>query len=506
MGAPRPPARQGPPEPRRASVQGIAVTVLAMLCTACPTSSPQRQAPSPLAVEVDAQRIARHLSEAIRQPTISLDNPEAFEALRAWLPRAYPRIYATLEVEEIGRDSLLMHWRGSDPERSPYAFLAHLDVVPVETGSEALWEHPPFSGAVAAGYVWGRGAIDDKGPAIAMLEAIESLLEAGYVPPRSLYLALGGDEEVGGKQGAGAIAGALESRGVRLGFTLDEGMVIANGLVPDIDAPVAVIGVAEKGYMNLRLTAFQAGGHSSVPPAHTAAGRLAGALVRLEAQPLPASLEGPPLLSLQFLAPHMGILARASIAAYPLSRRLLLARYLGEPAMAAQVRTTTAITMLEAGIRPNVLPASASAVVNFRIRPGESADEVVAHVRDAVNDPEISIEVLRASEASPVSPVDGEGFRIVQRALAEVVPEALVIPGLVLGGTDSRHYVQLTDGAYRFAPMRLGGSDVTRIHGSNERISIANLVEMVRFYRRVIQLADASAPPSDGAEGKTEGP
>ncbi|MFP8876500.1 MAG: M20/M25/M40 family metallo-hydrolase, partial [Myxococcota bacterium] len=214
MGTQPSPARGGPSQAHRAIARGIAVALLAALCTACPASSPQIQAPPPPVVELDAPRIARHLSEAIRQPTISLGNPEAFEALRAWLPRAYPHVYAALEVEEIGRDSLLMHWRGSDPKRSPYALLAHLDVVPVEAGSETLWEHPPFSGAVAAGYVWGRGAIDDKGPAIAMLEAIESLLEAGQLPPRSFYLALGGDEEVGGEQGAGAIASALESRGV----------------------------------------------------------------------------------------------------------------------------------------------------------------------------------------------------------------------------------------------------------------------------------------------------
>ena len=484
----------------------LRAAMLASVVAACAAPPQHTPAPVPPSVDLDPQRVSRHLSQAIRYPTVSLTSPEAFAALRAWLPETYPRIYATLVVEEIGRDSLLLSWRGSQPELAPYALLAHLDVVPVEPGTRALWEHPPFAGKIVGGYVWGRGAIDDKGPAIAILEALESLLEAGYEPRRSLYLALGGDEEVGGREGAAAIAATLASRDVRLSFTLDEGMVIIEGVMPDIDAPVAVIGVAEKGYMNLRLRARQAGGHSSVPPAHTAAGRLAAAITRLEAHPLPASLEGPPLLSLRVLAPHLGVLTQLSVASYPLSAPFILARYLRDPAMAAQVRTTTAVTILEAGSRPNVLPQSASAVVNFRIRPGERAEQVVAHVRRVVDDPEIEIEVERASEASPISPVEGEGFRIVEQALGELFPEVVVVPGLVLGGTDSRHYVDLTNGAYRFAPMRLGGQDVSRIHGSNERISVQNLVQMVRFYRRVVELADSAAPITAREGDETRAP
>jgi len=348
------------------------------------------------------------------------------------------------------------------------------------------WSRPPFSGALADGYVWGRGSLDDKVSVMGILEGVERLLRDGFAPRRTVLLAFGYDEEVGGSRGAAAIAARLRQRGVHPFFSLDEGLAVGMGLVPGVARPVALIGVAEKGYVTLRLRVRARTGHSSIPPAHTAIGRLAAALVRLEAHPFPARIEGPVADMLQAVAPHasfpIGLVASHPRLFGPILRRQLAA----EPPSNALIRTTTAVTMVAGGVKENILPPEASALVNFRLAPWDSSESVRRHVREVVDDPGIELEALETTEPSPVAQTDSPSYRLIRDAIEEVMPDALVAPSLVLGGTDTKHYVDLAQNSYRFVPIRVAPADLERIHGVDERLSLASYAEIIDFYTQLI--------------------
>ena len=306
--------------------------------------------------------------------------------------------------------------------------LAHQDVVPVAAGEETGWTHPPFAGVVADGHVWGRGALDDKASLVAILEAVERLAASGRAPRRAILLAFGHDEEVGGERGAARIAERLAERGVAPEFVLDEGMAVLADGVPGVRGLVALVGIAEKGSVTLDLEVEAEGGHSSMPPRQTAIGILAAAVARLEASPMPARLAGPARLMLEGLAPEMGFGSRLAVANLWLFRRPLERRLAASPAGNALLRTTTAATLVEGGVKENVLPRSARAAVNFRLLPGDSIRSVIEHARRAIADPRVAVKVRGgfAAEASPVAPVETAGFEAIRRSIAEVFPGAAV--------------------------------------------------------------------------------
>lgn len=448
-------------------------------------------------VPVDEASAAAHLARAITFKTIShQDAPQdaaAFQGLHAALQEMYPKAHQALTREVVGDHSLLFTWKGKDPSKPGVLLMAHMDVVPIETDTESQWEKPPFDGVIDGGFVWGRGAMDFKDGVVGLLEAAEALLGQGHAPERTVYLAFGHDEEIGGKKGAAAISDLLASRGVKLAYVLDEGMFITEGILKGVNAPVALIGLAEKGYVSLDITVEAEGGHSSVPPRPTAIGLLAEALARLEKNPMPARIEGPSRALFDTLAPEMPfgnklILSNLWLLS-PVAKMVLS----GNPATNALLRTTTAPTMLEGSVKENVLPARARAVVNFRILPGDTIQSVVDHVKRAVADERVQVTPREGNmqEPSPVSPADGPGFRSIERTIRQVFPGAVVAPSLVLGATDSRHYQKLADGVYRFSPLRMGDTDRPRFHGVNERISTKNFAECVRFYAQLIKNADS---------------
>jgi carboxypeptidase PM20D1 len=376
---------------------------------------------------------------------------------------------------------------------------AHIDVVPVDAGSAGDWTHPPFEGIVADGFVWGRGAMDDKASLFCMLEAIEGLLAERFAPQRTVYLAFGHDEEVGGERGAAEIARLLTARGVRLAFVIDEGgMVVEPGTVPGFSRRIAAIGIAEKGSVSIALDAVADGGHSSTPPRHTAVGVVSAAVAALERSPLPARIDGTTALFFDYLGPEQGFPMRAVAANRWLFGPLLEWALSQAPTTDAMQRTTTAATIVEGGVKENVLPIRARAVVNFRIHPSDSIDAVVDHVRRVVDDERVSLQVgvrSRPREPSPVSPVDSEAFGEIARTAREIFPDSVAVPMLVLGGTDARHYVETTPRLYRFVPFAFGGDDLKRAHGTDERIAVDNLISGVRFYRRLLE---RSAGPAAG--------
>jgi carboxypeptidase PM20D1 len=475
----------------------LASVLLARALTLRPPQGPAEEglaaAPEPLAV--DAEAAAGRLAAALRLRTVAASDgvaaeEEAFVALHALLARQYPRVHATLRREAVGWQSALFTWEGTEPGLAPVLLMAHLDVVPVEAGTEGRWTHPPFGGVVADGHVWGRGALDDKGPALALLEAVEALLAAGERPRRTVLLALGADEEVGGRQGAQRVAELLASRGVRLASVLDEGGSLVSGAVPGVAAPVALVGVAEKGFVSVELAAEARGGHSSMPPRSTAAGVVARAAARLEAQRPAPRLEGATEALFAHVAPQMPLGLRLLFANTWLLRPLLLRQLASQPTTDATVRTTTALTVLEAGQKDNVLPSRARAVVNFRILPGDSVEGVLAHVRETVDDPAVQVRAVGfSSEPSPVSATDTPAWGGLSRAVRQVFPDAVVAPYLVVGATDARHFAGLSDAVYRFAPLRLAREDLARMHGTDERVSVAGHADAVRFYAQYLRNA-----------------
>lgn len=443
-------------------------------------------------LDVDAERAAAGLAEAVRFETISHQDPATFDpapfvALRRFLEARFPRVHAALRRETVNEHSLLYTWPGN-ADGPPTLLLAHLDVVPVEAGSEAGWEQPPFGGAIVDGYVWGRGTLDDKASALAILEAAELLLAAGFQPPRTLYFAFGHDEEVSGHAGAKAIAALLAERGIAPELVLDEGGAILEGLVPGIEAPVASIGMAEKGYVSVELVVHAAGGHSSIPPRHTAIGVLSAAIERLERHQMPANLDAAMGKSLDFLGPEMDFGPRLVLANLWLFGPLVEWQMSGSAQTNAPIRTTTAATVFQGGVKENVLPSSARAVVNFRILPGDTVAGVLEHVRRTVDDPAVQISVVgEGNDPSPVSDVQSAAFAHVARTIRATFPGVLVTPFLVLGATDARHYTGLSPNVFRFAPNRMRPDDLARVHGTNERIAVEGYADMIRFYAELMR-------------------
>jgi carboxypeptidase PM20D1 len=402
-----------------------------------------------------------------------------------------------LERETVATYSLLYTWRGTDPSLKPILLAAHLDVVPVELGTEPAWDEAPFGGRVVDGFVWGRGSLDNKSALLGVMEAVEMLVGEGFRPARTVYLAFGHDEEVGGMQGARAIATLLDARGVVLQMVVDEGGIIADGLVADVARPVALVGVAEKGFVSVALGTRAAGGHSSLPPRESAIGTLSAAIARLEASPMPARLEGPARQLLERLGPALPFPRRAALANLWATAPLVVRNLERSPTTNALVRTTTAVTIFEAGTKDNVLPSHARAVVNFRVLPGDTVADVLEHVRRVIDNPSVEIETVGAlSEPSAVSATDSESYRILERTIREIVPDAIVAPYLVSVATDSRHYAGLAGNLFRFLPMRLKPLDIERVHGTNERVAVRDYERAIRLYRQLI--LNATGPTASG--------
>jgi carboxypeptidase PM20D1 len=448
-------------------------------------------APLPL----DLETVSQHLAGALRFRTISSAsdanlNATEFAKLHVYLQRNYPHVHATLSREVIGKSSLLYKWQGSDPSAKPVLLMAHQDVVPIAPSTEASWQHPPFDGVVDGDFIWGRGAWDDKGNLIAMFEALERLAADGFKPRQTIYLASGADEESGGKRGAGAIAALLQERGVKLAYVLDEGLIITEGVLKGLSKPLALIGIAEKGYATVLLSMQGPPGHSSMPPPTTLIGSMSAALVRVEAAPYPARVSGAARAMLGTLAPEMSGLNRVLLSNLWLSRELVAHELQKTPSANAMLRTTTALTIIHAGDKDNVMPGSIEATVNFRLMPGDTESGVLARLRNVIaND---AIKLTPAAGNTPPSRIADAGsaeYQTINRTVRELFPDTVVAPGLMIGATDARYFEALADNVYRFSPVHALPEDLARFHGANERISVKNFADLIRFYHRLLTYA-----------------
>jgi carboxypeptidase PM20D1 len=483
----------------------IVVLAIVVVANALMQRPLQPQVPAASPLPIDPPAAARRLAKVITMPTVSYEDPgrldrAAFERLHAFLTDHYPRVREQLDRYVIADLSLLYTWPGSDPDLPAVMLTAHQDVVPADASD---WTQPPFEGVIEDGYIWGRGAMDDKVGVLGILEATEYLLGIGFQPRRTIYFAFGHDEELDGT-GAAAIAAELQAQGARIDFVLDEGMMIVEGIVPGLDAPAALIGLAEKGYANVTLSVETTGGHASVPPHETAVGILAKALTRLQANPMRARFEGPVQDMFRWLSPEMSLGPRIVLGNLWLFGPLVRAELTRSPETNAAIRTTAAPTMLSASDAPNVLARQASAVINCRILPGDSIEGTLEHVRRVVDDPRVQV-VLGPGEANgptPVSPVDADAFEHIAASVRAVFPDAVVAPSLVIPATDARHYGALTDKVYRLLPISVTAEDVARFHGIDERISVQGYADVISFYAEVMRRAASSVPQQKGVGDK----
>jgi len=462
----------------------VIVVVGALLIFNTLSLSSKQVAPEPLEAMIFPDSAYYNLSKAIQFKTISfsedaIPDSTAFNGFHEFLRETYPLVHEQLSLEKINEYSLLYKWQGTDASKKPIILMSHQDVVPVDQPTLSDWEAPPFEGRITDTHIIGRGTLDDKSSLMALMESVETLLQQNFRPAQTIYLAFGHDEELGGSTGAKEIAAHLKAKGVNAAMALDEGGFLAVQMVPDFDKTVAMVNLAEKGYASFNLIVETRGGHSSAPPKDNTLGMLAQAIVDLENNQFPYKMVKP--IDYQFV--YMG-------AEMPFMKKLAFANpwlFKGPVLKALNSHTTTAPTIVEGGVKDNVIPTVGKATINFRILPGETVASVKEHVQETVGD-KIKVELAGFStDPSPVSGIDSEAFKNLELTIRSVFPEAVVVPGLIGGGTDARYFYDVADDVYRFYPIRLEPDSYTRFHGIDEKISKENYREMVEFAYQLIK-------------------
>lgn len=434
-----------------------------------------------------------HLSQAIAIKTISTENPMEmdtvlFSHFMDFICNSYPLVDSILEKKIINQYSLHYKWQGKNEGLKPVVLAAHLDVVPVPNEDLAEWNYPPFSGKIADGAIWGRGAMDDKVGIIGILEAVEHLMSEGFVPDRTIYLAFGHDEEVGGKNGAKSIADHLKQSGVQPEFVLDEGFAITRGLVPNVLTDVALIGISEKGFATIKLSAEIEGGHSSMPNEETAIEVIARAINSLEDNPFPPKITNPVQKFLEYVGPEMRFQDQLVFANNHLFRSAIISAYQKSGSGRAVVQTTMAPTLFNAGIKENIIPSKASATLNFRILPGTSIQDVVQKVKSTIKDDRIQITLSDfRSEPSKISDTNSPGYHKINQSILEIFPDVITVPNLTIAATDGRYYDEICDDIYRFLPIRLHPDNIHAMHGINEHLPINEFHDAIRFYIQLLK-------------------
>ena len=476
------------------SIVFVVVALLAVLVFRAGTVFQDRQV-DPAAgitdISLDETGAIRRFSKALTFPTISYDDRDNFDAgaftdFHLFLQSSYPLVdqHATRTV--VNKHSLVYHLPGADSSLDPVLFMSHMDVVPIEEISRDQWTHPPFSGSFADGIIWGRGSVDDKIGVIALMEALELLLSENIRPQRSIYFAFGHDEEAGGKDGAARVAEHFAEKGIRFDYVMDEGGAVTEGMISGVERPVAIIGVSEKGYVNLVLSVETPGGHSSQPPAQSAVGILSRAIVRVEDNPFPASLD-PMALTFDAIGYYMPFSTRLALSNQWLLSKVIKKQLLGDKDQAAGLRTTTAATMFSGSPKANILPTRATAVINFRIIPGETVESVKQRVIELIDDDRITVRDEYGHNPSAVSPIDSRGYELIASTIRGMDENILVAPYMVRGGTDASYFYDLSRHVYRFLMLRAKPETMKYVHGIDEHVAAEDYLQSIRFYYHLIR-------------------
>ncbi|MEC4114803.1 M20/M25/M40 family metallo-hydrolase [Myroides pelagicus] len=466
---------------------------------------------------IDEQAI-RNLSKAIQIPTISTINYEdtnfaAFDEFISFLEQTYPAVYTAMDTTRVNKYGLIFRWKGRDQTKKPLLFLSHYDVVPISnypendpltekqpifdlTGkaqplaeSRDTWSYAPFSGAVKDGRIYGRGTLDMKGMLISIFEAANQLVKAGYQPDQDIYLAFGHDEEVSGRQGALKIAEYFKAKNIEFHVVYDEGGVVVSpkSVLTSVDQAIALIGVAEKGFLTLQIAVKGVGGHSSMPPAKGSLVLASEIVNKLNTNQMHASLIPPIENFLDNIGSAMDFKSRLAISNKWLLSQSLIATFEKAPASNALVRTTTALTMMHASDAPNVMSSITNLTVNFRILQGDTVESVLNHVKEICKDYQVEYEVISAREPSKVSPHNSEQFRKLEQVIAKNYPNAIITPYLTLGGTDAYKYELVSDHVFRFMPVELNSFEQRSIHNEDESITIDNYMRMIDHFKTLMQ-------------------
>lgn len=444
--------------------------------------------------DFDNNHMAGHLSNMVRCRTVSNADPERmdygeFDKLQNYLQQTYPRLHSTLKRTMINDHSLLYQWKGNGQSGlKPILLTAHQDVVPVPEDTESDWQYPGFEGRIAEGFVWGRGTMDCKCLILGHMEAVEALIERGFVPDRDVYLAYGHDEEVFGQRGAKHIAQHLKEQGLCFDLVLDEGGSFVRGEL--YGAPgvlVAQVGIFEKGYLDVKLTVEDEGGHASRPKDQTALGVLVQAIDAVEHHPFHAWAGSVLKRMYAILAPYLSDeTVRNAVRDMDDNPNDLIAILERTPLGNAMVRTTAAATMAWASPAPNVLPQKAEAVFNVRISQADTVASVENHFNEAIADERVKVSVLKGDEASRVSQTDCAAFELLKKSILWMRSDAVVIPFPLVACTDARKYETVCEHIYRFGAF-IGHMDYrSLVHGANERTPVDQLDEGVRFYANLL--------------------
>lgn len=468
-----------------AAVLAIAAVVIVRTLLFVPK---EQKTISPQPVNADSEKAVSDLAEMIKCKTVSnfdrsLEDDAEFEKFKALLPKLFPNIYASCEYTEVSDRALLFRYKGKSP-LSPTVLMAHYDVVSAE---ESSWEKPPFDGVVEDGVLWGRGTLDTKGTLNAAMQALESLIGEGFVPEHDIYLAFSGNEEVCG-DGAPSIVDIFEERGIKPGFVLDEGGAVVEGVFPGVKASSALIGIAEKGMLNLEFSYEGNGGHASSPKPHTPVGMLSAACVRVENHPFDFRVTEAAAGMFDVLARHSSFAYRmifANLWLFGPILNMICKKSGGE--MNALLRTTCAFTQMEGSKGMNVIPPSARMVANLRLLPGDTIESAISRIEKTVANPEIKLRRISGMNPSRVSTTDSRGWELISDAVKQTWDNTLVAPYLMVACSDSRHWGRISDKVYRFCPMALSSEERGLIHGNNERIPIDTVRKSVEFYLRLIK-------------------
>lgn len=440
-------------------------------------------------VEFDGAAAERALAELVRCRTVSnadhtLEDEAEFEKLIGLLPELYPHVFAVCSFDRLPDRALLFRWKGREEGGEPAVLMAHYDVVPVE---EANWNKPPFSAVVEDGVMWGRGTLDTKVTFNGILSAAEALIGQGFTPAHDIYFAFSGGEEING-MGAVRIVDWFREHHVTPALVVDEGGAVVRDVFPGVSEACALIGIAEKGMMNLEYSIASSGGHASAPAPHTPVGRLAMACAKVEAHPFPAHLTKPVLEMFDNLGRRSTFLYRIIFANLWCFRPVLdmICRKSGGE-LNALIRTTVAFTQMQGSKAPNVIPPSASMVSNMRLNPADSVAAAVERIRGVVADGDIALTVGDHMEPSPISRTDCEGWERVVNAVSATWPGCVVSPYLMVQCSDSRHYRDLSDRVYRFSAMDMTNEERRTIHGNNEHIRLEVIHRAVEFFIRLMR-------------------
>ena len=474
-------------------------------------SSMQMQGIEKVEVQVDLEGATQRLSKAVQFKTISNQDrsdfdEQAFKDYHQFLEESYPLVHKTLKREEVGDPrpfSLIYTWEGKDPSLPPAIFMAHQDVVPIAEESRDQWEVEPFSGDVKDGYIWGRGSLDDKNQIHAILEATEMKLKEGFQPDRTILFVFGHDEEVGGPEGAKHAADIIEQRYDKIAFVMDESAPLIPGVFAGIRENTALIGIAQKGFVSLEIAINGVGGHSSQPGDESNIVALAKAVEKVEAAQFPYKIHEAVRYQYRFMGPELAEEQQPLYKAVAygnddtvtdLEEKFLEAMATNQITR-AMIHTTTAVTMFNAGVKDNVLPPAATAVVNFRPMPGDTPEVIIEHVRKAIGDDRMTIRDISASTpATNVADPHGEGFKILEKTIRQTWGNDLIVsPFFVIGGSDSKHFQarSFAPDVYTMTAIQLESTkEFEGFHGVNERILVDEYGRSIGFFYQLMDNLD----------------